>query len=60
MARNPEKDPNPTKFMPEQHMSKVKPKGSPVHGPDDISFAFGFGRRAWYDTQYFANKLIMC
>ncbi|KAJ8594660.1 cytochrome P450 [Rhizopogon salebrosus TDB-379] len=46
MARNPEKDFNPTKFMPEQHMSKVKPKGSPVHGPDDISFAFGFGRRA--------------
>lgn len=44
MARNPEKYPNPTKFMPERHMSKVAVE-EPSNGRDDISFAFGFGRR---------------
>ncbi|KAG1801871.1 hypothetical protein EV424DRAFT_1436072 [Suillus variegatus] len=41
MARNPDKFPNPTRFIPEHHMSKV------AVGPasDDISFVFGFGRR---------------
>jgi hypothetical protein len=46
MARNPEKYPNPTRFMPERHMSKVASEDT--HGRDDISFAFGFGRRVWY------------
>ncbi|KAJ8581858.1 cytochrome P450 [Rhizopogon salebrosus TDB-379] len=45
MARNPEKYPNPTMFMPERHMSKVASEESQTNGPDDISFAFGFGRR---------------
>ncbi|KAG2136036.1 cytochrome P450 [Suillus clintonianus] len=44
MARNPEKYPNPTKFVPERHMSKVSVEAPSAHGPD-ISFAFGFGRR---------------
>jgi hypothetical protein len=44
MARNPEKYPNPTRFMPERHMSKVAAQ-EPSNGRDDISFAFGFGRR---------------
>ncbi|KAG2365405.1 cytochrome P450 [Suillus spraguei] len=46
MARNPEKYPNPTRFIPERHMSKVT-AGEPStrRGPDDTSFAFGFGRR---------------
>ncbi|KAG0707020.1 cytochrome P450 [Suillus ampliporus] len=45
MARNPEKYPNPTRFMPERHMPKVAVEKSLTHGRDDISFAFGFGRR---------------
>jgi hypothetical protein len=49
MARNPEKYPNPTRFMPERHMSKVVSEDT--HDRDDISFAFGFGRRVWYVTQ---------
>jgi hypothetical protein len=49
MARNPEKYPNPTKFMPERHMSKVAVE-EPSNGRDDISFAFGFGRRVWYES----------
>ncbi|KAG2158441.1 cytochrome P450 [Suillus bovinus] len=44
MARNPEKYPDPTKFIPERHMSKVVEEPS-KHGPDNASFAFGFGRR---------------
>jgi hypothetical protein len=38
-------------FMPERHMSKVASEESQTNGPDDISFAFGFGRRVWYDTR---------
>ncbi|KAG1739327.1 cytochrome P450 [Suillus lakei] len=45
MARNPEKYPNPTRFMPERHMWKVAVEEPATHGRDDISFAFGFGRR---------------
>ncbi|OJA14289.1 hypothetical protein AZE42_10371, partial [Rhizopogon vesiculosus] len=45
MARNPEKYPDPTRFMPERYMSKVASEESVAHGRDDISFAFGFGRR---------------
>ncbi|KAG1845251.1 cytochrome P450 [Suillus tomentosus] len=45
MARNPDKYPNPTRFIPERHMSKVVTEEPSIHGPDDISFAFGFGRR---------------
>ncbi|KAG1850510.1 cytochrome P450 [Suillus tomentosus] len=47
MARNPDKYPNPTRFIPERHMSKVVVEGPSTHGPasDDISFVFGFGRR---------------
>ncbi|KAG2074086.1 cytochrome P450 [Suillus decipiens] len=46
MARNPEKYPNPTRFMPERHMSKVTAEEpSTRRGLDDTSFAFGFGRR---------------
>ncbi|KAG2093328.1 cytochrome P450 [Suillus discolor] len=37
MSRNPDKYPNPSRFIPERHMSKVNPA--------DISFVFGFGRR---------------
>ncbi|KAG2093331.1 cytochrome P450 [Suillus discolor] len=44
MARNPDKFPNPTRFIPERHMSKVAVE-KPSTGPDDISFVFGFGRR---------------
>jgi cytochrome P450 len=51
MARNPEKYPDPTRFIPERHMSKMTSEESPARGPDDISFVFGFGRRVWYDTQ---------
>jgi hypothetical protein len=29
---------------------------SSTHGSDGISFAFGFGRRVWYDIQNSANK----
>ncbi|KAG1845229.1 cytochrome P450 [Suillus tomentosus] len=45
MARNPDKYPNPTRFIPERHMSKVVVEEPSTHGADDISFAFGFGRR---------------
>ncbi|KAG1785833.1 cytochrome P450 [Suillus plorans] len=47
MARNPDKYPNPTRFIPERHMSKVVVEDPSTHGPasDDISFVFGFGRR---------------
>ncbi|KAG1751275.1 cytochrome P450 [Suillus paluster] len=45
MSRNPEKYPDPTRFVPERHMPKVAVEGSSTHGRDDISFAFGFGRR---------------
>ncbi|KAG2092326.1 cytochrome P450 [Suillus discolor] len=47
MARNPDKFPKPTRFIPERHMSKVAVKEPSTHGPasDDISFFFGFGRR---------------
>ncbi|KAG2154435.1 cytochrome P450 [Suillus bovinus] len=45
MARNPEKYPNPTRFMPERYMSKVAVEESSTRDRDDISFAFGFGRR---------------
>ncbi|KAG2365407.1 cytochrome P450 [Suillus spraguei] len=48
MARNAEKYPNPTRFIPERHMPKVTTKAeepSAHHGRDDVSFAFGFGRR---------------
>ncbi|KAJ8588732.1 cytochrome P450 [Rhizopogon salebrosus TDB-379] len=45
MARNPEKYPDPTRFIPERHMSKMTSEESPARGPDDISFVFGFGRR---------------
>ncbi|KAG2053777.1 cytochrome P450 [Suillus hirtellus] len=45
MARNPDKYPNPTRFIPERHMSKVAVEEPSTHGPGDISFAFGFGRR---------------
>lgn len=57
MARNPDKYTNPTRFMPERYMSKVASEGSGNHDPDDISFAFGFGRRVWYVTQDNADKL---
>jgi hypothetical protein len=53
MARNPKKYPNPAMFIPERHMSQVASEESKAHGPDDISFAFGFGRRVWYVTQNF-------
>ncbi|KAG2074091.1 cytochrome P450 [Suillus decipiens] len=46
MARNPEKYPNPTRFMPERHMPTVTAEEQSIHHvPDNISFAFGFGRR---------------
>ncbi|KAG2062633.1 cytochrome P450, partial [Suillus decipiens] len=48
MARNPEKYPNPKMFIPERHMSKVTTEAeepSAHHGRDEISYAFGFGRR---------------
>ncbi|KAG2365409.1 cytochrome P450 [Suillus spraguei] len=46
MARNPEKYPNPTSFMPERHIPTVTAEEpSTHHGPDNTSFAFGFGRR---------------
>ncbi|KAG2086386.1 cytochrome P450 [Suillus discolor] len=45
MTRNPDKYPNPTRFIPERHMSKVAVEEPSTHGPDDVSFAFGFGRR---------------
>jgi cytochrome P450 len=54
MARNPEKYPNPTRFMPERHMSKVAVE-EPSNGRDDISFAFGFGRRVWYESLEFCG-----
>jgi hypothetical protein len=55
MARNPEKYPNPTKFIPERHMSKVEEPST--HGPDDISFAFGFGRRVCVGRYVADNSL---
>ncbi|KAG1815893.1 cytochrome P450 [Suillus variegatus] len=47
MARNPDKYPNPTRFIPERYMSKVTVEEPSTHSPtsDDISFVFGFGRR---------------
>ncbi|KAG2054867.1 cytochrome P450 [Suillus hirtellus] len=45
MARNPEKYPNPTRFIPERHMSKAASEEASTNRRDDISFAFGFGRR---------------
>ncbi|KAG2089995.1 cytochrome P450 [Suillus discolor] len=43
MAHNPDKYPNPTRFIPECYMSKVALEELSTHGPDDISFAFRFG-----------------
>ncbi|OJA12062.1 hypothetical protein AZE42_09707 [Rhizopogon vesiculosus] len=60
MARNPEKYPDPTRFMPERYMSKVASEESVAHGRDDISFAFGFGRRVWYDGRNSADKTFLC
>ncbi|KAG2053794.1 cytochrome P450 [Suillus hirtellus] len=47
MARNPDKYLNPMRFIPERHMSKVVVEEPSTHGSasDDVSFAFGFGRR---------------
>ncbi|KAJ8581852.1 cytochrome P450 [Rhizopogon salebrosus TDB-379] len=45
MAHNPDKYPNPTKFIPERRMFKVAAGESPSYGNDIMSFVFGFGRR---------------
>ncbi|KAG1795952.1 cytochrome P450 [Suillus plorans] len=60
MARNPDKYPNPTRFIPERHMSKVAVEEPSTHGPasDDISFVFGFGRRIWYEVWSFADRRV--